>query len=868
MIGMSTKSLKSGHREALKAGRKKKKTVLSSKETGDYVENYYARNEFLKDIPPEIIRNAWFTLSHLLLEPGAQLANMGLRYREGALSYAMAALSPHINIVGIDPDKKIIRKASSKYKLPNLTFRVGDMSGPAGFEKNSLDAVVNSFTLHKIYTENEHSEDAVKHALEKQSSLLKQGGIIFIRDYVAPPPEELVLLEMQDETGPGKTPEDMSETDLLLWYSEHARPWDNDECHGFFLEELPPRFPGTRLFRLPHKWAYEFIARKDDRQNIERELSTEYTFFTERDFRQTLRKLGARVLYTAPHWDSTKIQAHYEGHFNLYDNDGAPLGTPPTSFIVVAKKMGDHKSLRLRERRVSHEEENSLTISAVRNDATGRIVEIVSRNVDLTEIIPYRVTEDGTLNIFIHEGLPRCIVNTVTRAGHDLDGKRWSGHMTEAIAIDTEIISEVEQGKKKEISVFCHDYLDLKPAMGCNLEEGQVYFPAPDYIDEHVQTRYIRVQQHDGPIKPQIETSVDSQGFTTTAYIREISAQSILNAITVGFIPNVRLELQILALYEMLDMKAETWSDCPLVLQDSTPDNILDLCSLLRMIAESDNRFKEVKGTTGQIRTAQSVFVDEGSVNGTVSGLGAKNMEFVISHEDTVNTVVVLPLTRHAENGNIMAGVTTEYLPIPQRYKGNGLTIQAPSFPLPKEITTFEQARQFVADKFETTPDNVRKLGESYFCHIGITPQRIFPFAVASSKCPETPTGGSVSYADLRHMNRVIDIVLGWNVGLDLMWCMMTVQRGLTGESDMGLDYVAGRENVKVSPTSNSLQSSNVAGTGYSTTAPAGSAISASEAKNIISPRQQSARKDKTPKSKEEQKTTEESPDNQRPEPK
>ena len=44
-----------------------------------------------------------------------------------------------------------------------------------------------------------------------------------------------------------------------------------------------------------------------------------------------------------------------------------------------------------------------------------------------------------------------------------------------------------------------------------------------------------------------------------------------------------------------------------------------------------------------------------------------------------------------------MAGVEIEYLPVPQRYKGNGFTVRAPSFTLPKEITNIEQARQFIA---------------------------------------------------------------------------------------------------------------------------------------------------------------------------
>ena len=136
--------------------------------------------------------------------------------------------------------------------------------------------------------------------LEQHFKWLKNGGVMFIRDYARPPPEEFVQLELKDKPSLGDAMKALSDVDLLIWYSEHARPRQDAGCGGFFLEELPPKRPYTRLFRLPYKWAYEFIMRKDKREKWEKELPLEYTFFTQREFRKELKSLGARVLYSGP----------------------------------------------------------------------------------------------------------------------------------------------------------------------------------------------------------------------------------------------------------------------------------------------------------------------------------------------------------------------------------------------------------------------------------------------------------------------------------------------------------------------------------------------------------------------------------------
>ncbi len=815
------KTLSAGHRRAL--GLREEAESTSAVES-EATRRYYSRHQNLAGIPGHIIRKAWFTTAHLLLPPGSQVADMGCE--DGAMTYAMAALNPHIDFIGVDMDKKTIARARDAYSLPNLSFQTADISKGAGFEKGSLDGIINSFILHEVYSNSRYDDRHVVRTLESQFDLLRQEGLMFIRDYALHHGGEYVLMEMPDTANHSTEPEKMSETELLIWYAEKARPREDPGCHGFFLEELPARFPKTRLFRLPYKWAYEFIIRKDDRARFKAEMHKEYAFFTEREFGRSLRPLGARALYTAPHWDDMLISKRFDGHFRLFDENGQPLGAPPTSFLVIAQKMGERKSLNLQERRTSQKSQaqNKLRVAAMRNDRTGRLIDIVSRDSDITEIIPYRVTEDGHLNVFIHESLPRGIVNAIPRTGRDLDGKRWSGHMVEALAIPTDIIHTVENSEPKETVKFARDYLGLKPAIESFMEQGSSYYPAPDSIDEMIKTRYLRIVERNGPIVPK-SVMEDITGFTSTGQLREVSAQHILNAISVGFIPNARLELQILALFEKLGLEAEAWDECPLVLEESDPEDLFDPQSFMKLRAEKDDRFKKVRGTAGQLRTMQSIFVDEGWVNGGVSGLASRDMEFVIPDDNTLNKAVILPLTK--KSGDVMIGFEVEYMPIPQRHEGNGLTLRAPSINLPKEVTNIHQAKEYVANLFNVPQENVWRLGEPYFCHAGVTPQRIFPFAVATKGKKERPISGPIQYAPMKYMWKVIGRILDWKFDQDFLSKMTKAYRRLGDGSDLHLKPAEGVDMMRRPDVPAILHSSTIAGLDTASPPPAQTSLAA-----------------------------------------
>ena len=76
----------------------------------DYIEE---RNFLLKDIDFESVRQAWFTLSHLLVPSGSKIVHMGCG--DGSLTYAMAALRPNMKIIGVDKSKRSMHKARAKY---------------------------------------------------------------------------------------------------------------------------------------------------------------------------------------------------------------------------------------------------------------------------------------------------------------------------------------------------------------------------------------------------------------------------------------------------------------------------------------------------------------------------------------------------------------------------------------------------------------------------------------------------------------------------------------------------------------------------------------------------------------------------------
>ncbi len=725
-------SLLQGHRKAIGFG---KEDLPQSEQTQTKTDMpAQPLEELLKDIPPHIVKKAWFTLSHILPDSGSTVVDAGCN--TGAMTFVMAALKPDVNFIGMDVDAPRIKQAQKKYRLNNLTFKLGNIY--TDLAENSVDAIVNSFFLHEIYSDSYFNERLIELALQKQYKALKEGGTLIIRDYLNPTNHEYVLIEFTDTGASGDTFETCSEADLLVWFSENARAKSlkddliGNDC-GFFLEELPPNFPRTRLFRIPEKWAHEFIMRKDDRERLKEELSKEYAFYSENEFQKHFTALGARLQYFAPHWDEGFLKARYTGKIRMYDESGNKLGPPPTNHIMVVQKIAERTSQTVQERRTSRTRSGSVYLRTVRDEKTGGIADIICRDLEFAEILPYRIAPDGKLKIYLHEGVPRGLANAVPRMGKNLDGRKWSGHMIEAIGVDADLVTPIKDKGINELQIFSRTHIGLRPSVDSRILEGGGFYPDPNRIDERILTYYYRVEDYHAPFSIK-ESLKDIDGYSSKGRIREFDAQDILNAVSVGLIPASRLEVQILGLFQLMGMKAECWSDMPIQLSEIPVEEAVKISDIMQQYSLSDDRFKPTRGQAGQVRLIQSVFVEEGrEQNGAVAGLAARDIEFAVQEDSTINTAVVLPLTRNL-NGEVMAGVVSQYMPVPQRFSGTGQTMTLPSFNLPKEVTDLEAARHYVAAQFNVRPESVHRMGESYFTHIGVTPHRIYPFIVSDIK--------------------------------------------------------------------------------------------------------------------------------------
>ncbi|MBL3676410.1 MAG: methyltransferase domain-containing protein [Alphaproteobacteria bacterium] len=692
------------------------------------------RHEKLKRLPLIDAGRAWTLAAHLLLPKGSKIALLGCG--EGAVAYALAVLRPDMRILATDTDRRLLNRARALYHLHNLHFSIGvgaEALVPP-FAPGALNAVVLDGALHRAYSAARYNTAAPKQALTNAVDLLHDGGFLLVQDHVAPR-EGFVLLDLADIPSPADAkPEQLLDADFLVWFSEHARPERGLGCSGFFLEELAPPERGRCLFRLPHKWAAEFLIRRSmGPQARSQNMALEYAALTAADLRDTLSSLGLRLAYSAPQWEPGGSMPGEEPPVRLFTEEGQALSLPPVGgFVAVAQKLPERGSLRITERRTAPGKPQQVTIRAMRNERTGALVDIASRGVEEAQaILPYHLdAETGQLSVWLHDGLARGIVNAAPRRGASIDDRRWSGHMVEAPSFPLEVMEAAEK-TDSPTQALCTANLLMAPDGEAVLTKGPLVYPAPDQIEERTQTWFLAVNPPPRPVQPRGALATPGK-FHARGPLRAFDAQGVLDAISVGLVPNAQLEIQLLALFALLGLPVESRTRGSLVLHVTEVTGRKGLREWLDAKEEKGDRFIGTAGTAGTLRAVHSLFVEEGRTEGGVAGLASQDLDFVVPEGGrTLNTAIVLPLTQNAK-GVVHAMAEVEHLPVPQRFEGNARVLCLPSFNLPEDIATPEAARTYVAERMGVLPDMVVDLGAPYHTHAGLTPQRVFPMAVAT----------------------------------------------------------------------------------------------------------------------------------------
>jgi SAM-dependent methyltransferase len=659
-----------------------------------------------------------FVGAHFLLDPGSRVADMGCG--SGSGSYQLALLNPQIHVIGVDINPESIRIARERYQLPNLEFMVGDAAQPI-FAERPLDGILSSSTLHHVYTFNGYSHDAVRAALASHLLCLRENGVFVLRDFVNPAKDAYVLLELADAPSRGNAVAELADADLLKLFARTARPLDTRCGPGFFLEEVDPCRPATRLFRLSYKWAAEFILRKDYRHDWDVEILEEYTYFTADEFAGALARAGGRLLCAEPYWNPWIVKNRFEGKVRLLDEGGRDLGWPATNFVAVTQRVHKGASLRLAERRPSEAPPSFLIVGSLREEA-GAVYDLIKRPHPVCDLVPWRLA-DGRLRVAARHGYPRPITRAVPRGPAMIDGSWWGGYLIEPVTgmVDRDAADDAVAAALMERAGIPEDAIVA-------IDAGLSYYPSPGGIDEVVGSLFVEVAAS-LPVRP-LPAAVS--GFSMAGELREFDAQDLLRAAHIGVLPEARLEMNLYALMAKLGISPDPFIGEMIDVAETPLPAATRRAGLDELLTRPPVApFVQSDVSAGYLRLVRSVFADQTEENGLARTLAEREFEFVLPRERSINTVVALPIVR---DGEILVGLETRLLPVPQIHEGNARILTAPAWRLGRDVTTLVQAREFVAAKMGVGRDDVVPLGAAYFPSAGITPERAHPFVVDATE--------------------------------------------------------------------------------------------------------------------------------------
>lgn len=587
-------------------------------------------------------------------------------------------------------------------------------------DARDLDLIVGDGTLQKIYTDARRNTRKVQDYLMGLADRLNDKGLIVLRENALLVPEQEVLLELPDHRRKiGKIDPAQAIVKRLYEFAERAQPWLKPNLRGFFLEELPNMRPDTRLFRLPLKWAAEFLLRKDlNDEAWEESMETDYIIGNERALRrQVFAPLGLRVLVQAPHWDSSKTDFGITGGFQLYDEDRRPMSPPPTEMVIVLQKAAEEDGLWLAEQRTHAKEPEQLGLSAVRHETLGDTLTLVTGLSPAAHVFPWRSLPQGGIGVYLRPETTQPLSNMLARAVHSIDGRRFSGFMPQPLEMSMEEWEDKSQAGLDSISKWLKQQTGLRLAPRSEIVEGKLIYPAPDFIDQALTSVFIEVKEEDARLDNLVC----------------FEASDILQAIHAGLVPVSTLEAQLWQLARQagrtLMPLTDREIDVPFDPEAGDRLKVTPFEELCRRLAPEGKGktpgFKDVKGHTGAWRVARSTFVEE-SREGPRSSC---EQEFVLTEEEPLHKAVLICMSRSID-GEALAGFEITDCPVPTRYGKPGEMVRLPSIPLPTSIRSVPEARDYVAKQLEVRTQHVVPCGEAVYTHLGVTPQKIFPFMV------------------------------------------------------------------------------------------------------------------------------------------
>ncbi len=660
------------------------------------------------------------------------IADMGSG--SGAGSAALASLYPAVHVVGVDISVQSIEHSRGAYKLPNLSFKEGDISLDV-FPPNSLDGILNSSVIHHVTSFGDPAFDVahVYRLLDSQIEQQKVGQPLIIRDFVIPSGPEIVYVEFSNEDGAASgSIVKVSTAEAFRQFCAEFRSSLHPQG-GVPYEQVDGTRPGFDRFKVGLRDAAEFILRKDYRKTEENwavELKEEYTYFSQQDFVSALAGRGNRVLHAEYVRNPWIVKNRFEGKVFLESLDGVQLEHIPTNFFIVGRKVAPNEPVSISE--VSTTEQGRFSFCSMRlfeHVDTGSRMELVQRPFPVIDVLPYIETQSG-MYVVAREDYQRPVLRASTDSPNLTDAF-VSGFTVEPLSVE-------EKGDRSE------EVRQLLVRHGINpvgaIEEPSVgeFFSSPGGVDEFLTTV---------PVRLDVEDVADLSGLRdANKGVRLLEARQLLRTCQVGGVLDNRLEQGI---YAMLVGKREVgpWIGETISLEVSPHSpkqqsfvDLIEKRAVGSVFLECD---PDERAGFFSLRRGEFELLDG---NGGVQGKVAR--EYVTGNKQSDNTLAVLPLWR-TESG-VYIGLEERELPAPQLYTGDARIITAPAFRMPKGADTFAHAASVASEKLQEFHGvhvlGVQRLGGRYFSSPGVTPESVYP---AIAEVVPGSGGGSLYWVQL-----------------------------------------------------------------------------------------------------------------------
>lgn len=673
--------------------------------------------EYYKHMDASMATKVWPSLVHIFSQAGWKIVDMGTGSGDAASQYAK--MFTWSDIIGVDINPDSVEYCSIQYSgQNNLSFEAWNIENML-FIPGSLDAILNSSTLHHVSSFNNYSKENIRRSIENQITQLKDGGILFIRDFLIPSWNKDIILELSTQPRTCSCDNQnnsciskfcqMSDADLFVEFCKTSRSLHN--VPGYPMVEINWEISWYKKFKLSERHATEFVLRKDYRQSWDVELQEEYTYFTQEEFEQSFRDNGMRIIASYPYHNPWIIENRFKDKFFIYDDNDNPIDYPATNYIIIGQKISESSeygnTIIERTKKIIEDWEDSFLLrKSYKNNETWEIWDIVNRPGEVQDIIPYSINPNtGEISINMRFWAPRPILWLNYPS---LDKKTYDGYACEPHSISPQSTQSTLK-ERTEISKSPQKTI-----------EWLKYYTSPWILWEQVSSQYMEYTDlPDQHILPNISD------FNYSWEARTLKLNDILRACQTGTMPEARVELNLYNLLKTLWKQADEWIGDNISIQSlKIPEN--QILKPEHIISpQPDNRFTFSQETWDYLQHLQSRFEELLQVWDMTKSLWESTLEHIRPKNMSTNVLSALPVIQNKIDWEIYVGIEEQYYPWVQEDLQSWIWT-VPAYRLPNEVESITDLQRFSTDKIWDTP--LQKIWESYKSSMWVTTETIYPY--------------------------------------------------------------------------------------------------------------------------------------------